>query len=98
MSGDTLTSAVNLKLEHLELNEGRSQGLDYSSLFPLVQRPSRYIGGGWENVRRDANSRERAVSVCLCFPDLYETGFANTGIEILYRVVNRREDAYAERA
>ncbi len=71
---------------------------DYSSIFSLVQKPSRYIGGEWNTVRRDAEFQNKSVSVCLCFPDLYETGFANTGIEILYRVVNRRENAYAERA
>lgn len=75
-----------------------SEVADYASLFPHVQKPSRYIGGEWNSVRKDASFRRNAVGVCLCFPDLYETGFANAGIEILYRVVNGIPDAYAERA
>ena len=71
---------------------------EYESLLASVQKPSRYIGGGWNSVRRDEAYRSKSVGVCLCFPDLYETGFANAGIEILYRVINRRDDSYAERA
>ncbi len=70
---------------------------DYESLLPFVNRPSRYIGGEWNSVTKPESFRKNAVSVCFCFPDLYETGFANMGVEILYRVVNGRQDAYAER-
>ncbi len=76
----------------------KTKAPDYASIFSLVQKPSRYIGGEWNAVLKDAAFQKDAVSVCLCFPDLYETGFANTGIEILYRVVNQRSDAYSERA
>ncbi len=74
-----------------------SSGLDYEALLPFVNRPSRYIGGEWNSVPKPESFRKNAVGVCLCFPDLYETGFANMGVEILYRVVNARQDAYAER-
>lgn len=82
------TKTMNMALE----------AADYASLFPHVQKPSRYIGGEWNSVRKDASFRRNAVGVCLCFPDLYETGFANAGIEILYRVVNAIPDSWAERA
>ncbi|OGR96542.1 MAG: hypothetical protein A2902_03240 [Elusimicrobia bacterium RIFCSPLOWO2_01_FULL_64_13] len=82
-----------------ELLKAREEaGTDYEALFALVGKPSRYIGGEWNSVTRPGSFREGAVGVCLCFPDLYETGFANTGIEILYRKLNARDDAYAERA
>lgn len=73
-------------------------GPDYASVFPFISKPSRYIGGEWNSVRKPESFRRNAVGVCLCFPDLYETGFANMGVEILYRIVNAREDAWAERA
>jgi radical SAM family uncharacterized protein/radical SAM-linked protein len=71
---------------------------DYSSIFPFVSKPSRYVGGEWNSIRKSEAFRKNAVGMCLCFPDLYETGFANMGVEILYRIVNRREDAWVERA
>ena len=71
---------------------------NYEELFPFINKPSRYIGQEWNSIKKSALLRENAISVCLCFPDLYETGFANTGIEILYQWVNKRNDAYAERA
>lgn len=61
-----------------------------------VQQPSRYIGGEsnatckpWDTV---------ALRMALVFPDTYEIGISNMGLQILYRLVNRREDALAERA
>lgn len=74
-----------------------SPALEYDSLLPFVNKPSRYIGGEWNSVRKPEAFRKNAVGVCLCFPDLYETGFANMGVEILYRVINGRQDAFAER-
>ena len=75
-----------------------SKNFNYELLFPFVRRPSRYIGGEWNSIRKDEGHRQDSVGVCLVFPDLYEVGLANSGIEILYRVVNSRTDAYAERA
>lgn len=63
------------------------------NLLPLIQRPSRYID-------HELNSHHKegaGVRVCLCFPDLYELGASNLGIEILYHLVNARKDALAER-
>ena len=72
-------------------------GADYETLFAQVTRRSRYIGCEWNSISKPEALRKDGVGVCLCFPDLYETGFANTGIEILYHTVNARDDAFAER-
>src|SRR5690606_32275998 len=37
------------------------------------------------------------VRVALAYPDLYDLGMANLGLMILYDIVNRRDDALAER-
>jgi radical SAM family uncharacterized protein/radical SAM-linked protein len=67
--------------------------INLDKILPLVQRPGRYINHEW-------NSRAKGtadVKVCLCFPDLYELGASNQGLEILYNIINNREDALAER-
>jgi radical SAM family uncharacterized protein/radical SAM-linked protein len=68
---------------------------DIERLLPLVQRPTRYIDHEWNAVRKERKAGDAAL--CLCFPDLYEVGASNLGLEILYHLVNGREDAVAER-
>ena len=61
-----------------------------------VQRPSRYLGREVNAIFKDP----RAVSLrtVLVFPDLYEVGMSHLGLGILYDILNRREDIWAERA
>lgn len=68
--------------------------LNIDHILPLVQRPARYIGHEWNASPAKADG----VSLCLCFPDLYEVGASNLGLEILYHLINSRDDARAERA
>ncbi|OGS19219.1 MAG: hypothetical protein A2219_08100, partial [Elusimicrobia bacterium RIFOXYA2_FULL_50_26] len=68
--------------------------MNIENILPLVQRPGRYIDGEWNAVKKDLAG---GVSLCLCFPDLYEIGASNLGLEILYHIVNARADAVAER-
>ncbi len=41
---------------------------------------------------------DRAVSWLLVYPDTYEIGLPNQGLQILYEILNERDDAVAERA
>jgi hypothetical protein len=41
---------------------------------------------------------DRAVSWLLIYPDTYEIGLPNQGLQILYEILNERPDAVAERA
>jgi radical SAM family uncharacterized protein/radical SAM-linked protein len=61
-----------------------------------VERPSRYLGREVNAVFKDP----RAVSLrtVLVFPDLYEVGMSHLGLGILYDILNRQEDIWAERA
>ena len=43
------------------------------------------------------NLDEVNVKIALAFPDLYEIGISNLGLQILYKVLNDREDIAAER-
>jgi len=66
-----------------------------SEFLPYVRRPSRYIGGEINQIRKDLRCVE--VMVALCFPDVYEVGMSNTGIAILYEALNQLDWVAAER-
>jgi len=61
-----------------------------------VEKPARYIGMERGSVR--PVHRPSAVSWLLVYPDTYEIGLPNQGLQILYEILNEREDALAERA
>jgi len=64
-------------------------------VLPTVQSPSRYLGLERNLTRKRWESVD--VHVALAFPDAYEIGMSHQGTRILYHLVNRREDAVAER-
>ena len=70
----------------------------WSRLDPLlarVQKPARYIGcEDGAIVPRHAPGK---VSWLFAYPDTYEIGLPNQGLQILFEVVNERDDAVAER-
>ena len=61
-------------------------------ILPTVQKPARYTGGEWGEVRK--NKEEMAVRVAFCFPDTYEIGMSNVGMRILYGVMNQLPDVW----
>ena len=65
-------------------------------LLARVQKPARYIGceDGAINPPTRCNSR---VAWLLAYPDTYEIGLPNQGLQILYEILNERDDAVAER-
>src|ERR1700747_3360131 len=63
------------------------------SLLETVQKPSRYIGGEANQVRKP----QATSLVALCYPDAYEIGISNQALQILYTQVNRRGSFAAER-
>ncbi|MFQ6110755.1 MAG: TIGR03960 family B12-binding radical SAM protein, partial [Nitrospinota bacterium] len=61
-----------------------------------MERPSRYLGGEVNSVRKDP--RGVRIKVALAFPDLYEVGMSHQGIRILYHLLNAEPGVMAERA
>ena len=64
-------------------------------LLPRVSKPIQYVGG-------ELNARSKdwdcvPVHWALMYPDAYEVGLPNQGVQILYEVLNERADALAER-
>jgi len=64
-------------------------------ILPTVQKPARYTGGEWGEIRK--HLRDIRVRVAFCFPDTYEIGMSNVGMRILYGVMNRMEGVWCER-
>ncbi|MGW3468772.1 TIGR03960 family B12-binding radical SAM protein [Saccharopolyspora sp. NPDC000995] len=64
-------------------------------LLPRVSKPVQYVGGelnatakAWDDV---------AIRWCLMYPDAYEVGLPNQGVQILYEILNEQPDVLAER-
>jgi radical SAM family uncharacterized protein len=64
-------------------------------LLPLVRKPIQYVGGELNSVVKDWDSAD--VRWALMYPDAYEVGLPNQGIQILYEVLNEQEGVLAER-
>jgi len=71
-------------------------------LLPRVQKPARYTGGEFNSVAKDWAARRPdgrpRVSLALIYPDIYDIGMSNLGIQILYEIVNRDDRFLCERA
>ncbi len=65
-------------------------------LLAHVTKPARYIGG--ELGAQVTDHPPDAVSWLLIYPDTYEIGLPNQGLQILYEILNERPDAVAERS
>src|SRR5215467_9306128 len=64
-------------------------------LLPLVRKPVQYVGGELNSVVKDWDAAE--VRWVLMYPDAYEVGIPNQGVQILYEVLNERDGVLAER-
>lgn len=67
----------------------------WESILAGVEKPARYVGGEWHEVRKNPASVD--VSVVLAFPDVYEIGMSYLGQKILYSVLNGEDRTAAER-
>ncbi|MBI2711178.1 MAG: TIGR03960 family B12-binding radical SAM protein [Actinobacteria bacterium] len=64
-------------------------------LLARVQKPARYIG--LEDGAVAPAHQPHQVAWLLAYPDTYEIGLPNQGLQILYEILNERDDALAER-
>ena len=65
-------------------------------ILPRVQTPAQYLGGEWNIIRKD--HRSVRGTLCLAFPDVYSIGMSHHGLQVLYALMNAREDWACERA
>ena len=55
---------------------------DISSIYKSVTKPGRYSAGEFGQIIKDKN--EVKARFAFCFPDSYEIGMSNLGVQILY--------------
>ena len=73
---------------------------DFEKVLEGVQKPGRYIGrefGVKSKNLPDNLDLNTKVLFALAFPDIYEVGMSNLGIQILYDIINKCDDFSAER-
>jgi len=71
-------------------------GLDLSDrLLRSVRKPARYVNREHNSVHK--RHADVDVTFALAFPDVYEVGMSHLGTQILYHVLNAREDVACER-
>ena len=68
---------------------------EVEKLLLKVQKPGRYVGGEMNSVVKDKSKVN--LRFAFCFPDVYEIGMSYLGIQIIYDMLNRRDDVYCER-
>jgi radical SAM family uncharacterized protein/radical SAM-linked protein len=66
-----------------------------TGLLPFVSRPSRYLGNEINSFHKDP--KKVRLKFALAFPDAYEVGMSHIGLQILYSILNSRDDAACER-
>lgn len=60
-----------------------------------VQKPARYTGGEYNEVIKD--KKDVDIRMAFCFPDTYEIGMSNLGLQILYGAINEEPGMWCER-
>ena len=68
----------------------------FSHILPGIQQPAQYIGGERNIVQKD--HRSVRGKLCLAFPDTYTIGMSHHGLQVLYSLMNARDDWACERA
>lgn len=72
--------------------------IDLSALGRILERvkkPARYAGGEWNTVVKPWDGS--ALRILLSYPDAYEIGVSNQGVQILYSILNSRPEWLCER-
>ncbi len=64
-------------------------------ILPFVETPGQYIGGEWNSIIKEDNNID--VTIALAFPDTYAIGMSHLGMQILYGLLNERNDTACER-
>jgi radical SAM superfamily enzyme YgiQ (UPF0313 family) len=64
-------------------------------LLQHVLKPARYVGNELNSIHKDWD--KTPIRIALAYPDTYEVGMSNLGIQILYKIINDLPDCLSER-
>ncbi len=79
----------------MPVHTGESVFAELEPHLARVQKPIQYVGGELNSVTKPW--AETDVRWALMYPDAYEVGLPNQGVQILYEVLNERDGVLAER-
>jgi radical SAM family uncharacterized protein len=65
-------------------------------LLTRVSKAARYTGGEWNSITKDWEATR--IRFALAYPDVYDIGQSNLGLNILYDLLNKEPDVLCERA
>ncbi len=83
-------------MQHLDESSVASVFDRLEPLLPTISKPIQYVGGELNSVVKDWDAVD--VRWALMYPDAYEVGLPNQGVQILYEVLNERDWLLAERS
>ena len=72
-----------------------TRSFEQRKILPFINKPGRYLG--LEHNSSTKQWQDNSLRCCLVFPDLYEIGMSHQGLQILYHILNGRENILAER-
>lgn len=64
-------------------------------ILSAINRPGRYLGHEFNSIKKNWENAE--ATIALIFPDLYEIGMSHQGLQILYHLLNKKDEFLAER-
>ncbi len=70
--------------------------VNLDNILMKVEKPARYLGNEINSYKKDT-SRKDLIRFGFSYPDVYEVGMSHLGLQILYGVLNEREDIFCER-
>ncbi len=79
----------------MNTKNSRIENTLHTKILPFVTKPGRYIGNEINAVHK--NKTEVAIRFALAFPEVYEIAMSYMGYDILYHILNQRQDIWAER-
>ena len=65
-----------------------------NSALSRVEKPARYIGTEKGSCMKNP---QNCLRFCFAFPDVYEIGMSYLGLQILYSIINKKDNLYCER-
>lgn len=64
-------------------------------ILSFVETPGQYVGGEWNSITKKDSDVD--VTFAIAFPDTYAIGMSHLGMQIIYGLLNERDDTACER-
>ena len=91
---DALESFIGKSIDSLFIEPRELLLTKLDKALSRVEKPARYTGSEKGICLKNP---EKCLRFCFAFPDLYEIGMSYMGLQILYSIINKRDNLYCER-